>query len=74
MSEARSGLEWAQTAEVLCVLYNANRDHKKRPYPFTAAEFNPLAPASRRTKRPAADMADIRAAVECGVRGTGVRP
>jgi hypothetical protein len=43
MAEGRARLEWAQTAEVLAILYNANRDSKKRSRPFTAAEFNPYA-------------------------------
>ena len=34
---------WAQTSELLAILYNANRDGKKRSRPFTAAEFNPYA-------------------------------
>lgn len=43
MAEGRARLEWSQTAEVLAILYNANRDSKKRTRPFTAAEFNPYA-------------------------------
>ena len=54
MAEGRARLQWAQTAELLAILYNANRDSKKRPRPFTAAEFNPYA------ERHAADVAATR--------------
>ena len=42
MAEGRVRLEWNQTSELLCVLYNAYRDPKKRSKPYTAAEFHPL--------------------------------
>ena len=43
MSEGRCRLEWSQTAEVLCVLYNAYRDLKEYPKPFKSSFFNPYA-------------------------------
>lgn len=46
-ARARMESEWAQTAQLLCVLYNANRDTKRRPRPFRPEEFNPLAPRRR---------------------------
>ena len=43
MAEGRLASEWNQTAELLCVLYNVNRDTQKRKDPFTAEDFNPFA-------------------------------
>lgn len=41
-------LEWNQTSELLCVLYNVYRDTKKRPRPFTPADFHPLERGSKK--------------------------
>ena len=50
MAEGRSRLEWSQTAEVLALIANANRDQKKKPSPFRASEFNPWDRADRGRK------------------------
>ena len=50
MAEGRSRLEWSQTAEVLALIANANRDQKKKPSPFRASEFNPWERADRGRK------------------------
>lgn len=55
MAEARGRMDWAQTAELLCVLYNANRDPARRARPFTAADFDPY----RRAAAKAAPKADM---------------
>lgn len=66
MAEGRGRLEWAQTAEVLCVLYNVHRDRKERSKPFTADEFNPYL-CGRQRRRPGmddkADLALLRGAL-----------
>ncbi|HUW99872.1 MAG TPA: hypothetical protein VMY35_02755 [Phycisphaerae bacterium] len=72
MAEARGRLEWAQTAEVLCVLYNAHRDPTKRPRPFRAEEFSPYGRPGRRAETPPDDMATVKAAVLAAVgKGQG---
>lgn len=43
MSRGRLEAEWAQTSNILCLLANVNRDTKKKPTPFTPADFNPYA-------------------------------
>jgi hypothetical protein len=43
MARGRQKSEWAQTSTVLCLLANANRDKKRRPYPFEPDDFNPFA-------------------------------
>ncbi len=43
MATGRGRMEWAQTAEILTVLYNANRDPKKKPKPYRPSDFNPYA-------------------------------
>lgn len=34
--------EWQHTSAVLAMLANVHRNPKKKPQPFTPAEFNPL--------------------------------
>ena len=43
MADGRLRSQWQQTAEILTVLYNVNRDTKRRREPFTADDFNPYA-------------------------------
>jgi cytochrome P450 len=45
MAEGRARLEWGQTSQVLCMLYNANRDPKKPA--ASPDDFNPHAPPKR---------------------------
>jgi hypothetical protein len=35
-------MEWGQTAALLAMTANANRDEKKRPRPFMPEDFNPM--------------------------------
>ena len=60
MAEGRSRLEWSQTAEVLSMIANANRDPKKKPSPFKAEDFNPWAHEDR-DKRPPRVRAGVEA-------------
>jgi len=43
MADARRRDEWQHTSAVLAMLANIHRNPKKKPQPFTPAEFNPLA-------------------------------
>jgi hypothetical protein len=43
MADARRRDEWQHTSAVLAMLANVHRNPKKKPQPFTPAEFNPLA-------------------------------
>lgn len=51
MAEGRQESQWGQTAEVLAMLYNLNRD-PKRSKPATARDFNPFAPKPAKLKAP----------------------
>lgn len=42
MVDARRRDEWQHTSAVLAMLANVHRNPKKKPQPFTPAEFNPL--------------------------------
>jgi len=42
MADARRRDEWQHTSAVLAMLANVHRNPKKRPRPFTPAEFHPL--------------------------------
>lgn len=41
MVEGRSIAAWWHTAALLAILANPNRDRKKHPQPYTAAELHP---------------------------------
>jgi len=41
MAEGRSRAEWSHTASILALIANTNRDKRKKPTPFTPADFNP---------------------------------
>lgn len=43
MTRGRAKAEWSRTSAVLAMLANANRNPKKRPYPFEPDDFNPFA-------------------------------
>jgi hypothetical protein len=43
MQRGRMEMEWGQTAALLAMTANANRDPKKRPQPFMPDDFNPMA-------------------------------
>ena len=47
MAEGRIEESWTHTAEILAMLYNANRD-PKRSRPMRASEFNPCVLAKRK--------------------------
>ena len=57
MVEANRKEAWQHTSAVLATLANIHRDPKKKPRPFTAADFQPLA-AKRAPRNPT--QADIR--------------
>ena len=42
--------EWQHTSAVLAMLANAHRNPKKKPQPFTPAEFNPLVNERKKPK------------------------
>lgn len=42
MVRGKAESQWQQTASILAMLANANRDTKKTPKPFTADDFNPF--------------------------------
>lgn len=46
MAEGRSRASWGVASHVMALLANANRDSKRRPHPFEAADFNPYAETS----------------------------
>jgi hypothetical protein len=48
MAEARRRDQWSRTATLLAMTANVHRNPKKRPRPFSAAEFHPLMGASPR--------------------------
>lgn len=48
MTDGRIREEWARTSAVLAMLANTVRDPKKKPSPYTAAEFNPFREHDRR--------------------------
>jgi hypothetical protein len=41
MARGRDKSEWARTASIMSLLANINRDAKKKPTPFTPADFMP---------------------------------
>jgi len=53
MAEGEQMLQWGQTASVLAMLANANRDPKKKPGAFRPEDFNPWAGRERKRKRAA---------------------
>jgi hypothetical protein len=42
MADARRRDAWQHTSALLAMLANVHRNPKKKPQPFTPAEFNPL--------------------------------
>ena len=48
MADARRREAWQHTSALLAMLANVHRNLKKKPQPFTPAEFNPLARDGRR--------------------------
>jgi hypothetical protein len=50
MANARMREQWNHTSVMLAMTASINRDVKRRPEPFTAAEFNPY--ESRRKTMP----------------------
>jgi hypothetical protein len=42
-ADARRRDEWQHTSALLAMFANVHRNPKKKPQPFTPAEFNPLA-------------------------------
>jgi len=57
MAEARGRFHWSQTAEILSMLFNANRDPKKTA-PKTPVDFNPY-PPEKDEKRPLVKTKDL---------------
>jgi len=70
MAEARGRLGWGQTAGVMWLLAEANRDRKKQSAPFTPDTFNPYRPRERRAK---ADFSAPAKTVLKGMLGKGYR-
>lgn len=62
MAEVRTGHDWDQTASILALLAETNRDPKKRYRPFTPADFHPL--HRRKRKRRDLSEADMQAQLE----------
>jgi len=42
MSEEKQRHDWNQSALICTILANANRDPKKKPFPFELSDFHPL--------------------------------
>lgn len=47
MAEGRQRSQWNQTASILAIIANVNRDEKKRSTPFSPSEFNPYSDAKQ---------------------------
>ena len=43
MADAKRRDDWQHTSTMLALLANIHRNPKKKPQPFSPAEFNPLA-------------------------------
>lgn len=39
--EGKRKYDWEHTSSLICIQAEINRDHKKRPTPFSASDFNP---------------------------------
>ena len=63
MAEGRNRAQWAQTAEVLALIANVNRDPKKHPEPFRAVDINPYARKGSKPKPKAVSMSELRAMI-----------
>ena len=50
MADSRRQNEWQHTSAILAMLANIHRNPKKKPQPFTPAEFNPLAEERKQPK------------------------
>jgi hypothetical protein len=48
MADGKGRDEWARTALVCSILANCHRDPKKKPRPYTPAEFNPFVKKDKR--------------------------
>ena len=57
MADAKRHDAWQHTSTLLALLANIHRNPKKKPQPFSPAEFNPL---NNERKRPAKVKAGIR--------------
>jgi hypothetical protein len=44
--------EWDRTATICAVIANCNRDPKRRPKPWTPADFHPLMKEEEKAERP----------------------
>ena len=48
MGDFRNRQEWSRTANIMALIANCNRDPKKRPAPYTPADFGPYSKAPAR--------------------------
>lgn len=55
MATARRRDAWDRTAAVMALIAEVNRDRKRRPRPYTPADFHPL-PGPRPARRRRADL------------------
>lgn len=63
MAEGRGRADWARTSALLALIANANRDPRKKPSPFKAADFDPYVRRDRRDEAiEVTDMAVLREA------------
>jgi hypothetical protein len=57
MADGRGRLEWAQTSQVLCMLFNTHRDPKTRA--AVPGDYNPYEAAKAAAKKPPASMKSL---------------
>lgn len=67
MANGRGRQMWEQTSALLAMQANVNRDPKKRPTPFSPAEFNPYAIAKKK-RAPKMRMKDVKGMFHFGAK------
>lgn len=70
MADGRRRHDWAQSAGLMALIANVNRDRKRRPRPFTPADFSPFSEG----KRPLRGVPLTTGNIDQLARVLGVRP
>jgi len=58
MADARLRADWSRTSNLLALIANCHRDQKRRPRPFTPADFSPFGRARKGVRVSVARLAD----------------